>query len=164
MHENDFADSIDESTRIAASQFREIKKTLSNTAGLFESVQRLRRPNIDSVLEQVTLVEDMYPQAKPEEQLKEPTEGPKVDPKVLKDVLLEEKAPAFFSKVLKKEASDPAFPVAACRSRRRRNKSMRLLSYKLGCKERLQLDQRQVREAKRKAKLSRWPRVSTKRK
>ena len=29
---------------------------------------------------------------------------------------------------------------------------MRLLSYKLGCKERLQLDQRQVREAKKKGK------------
>ena len=106
MHDNDFADSIDESIRIAASQFREIKKDFVKYSRAVRKCSEAEKANIDSVLAQMTLVEGVM-EAKPGE---EPTVEPKGEPKVLKDVLLEDKAPAIFSKVLKKEASDPASP------------------------------------------------------
>ena len=110
MHDNDFADSIDESIRIAASQFREIKKDFVKYSRAVRKCSEAEKANIDSVLAQMTLVEDVM-EAKPgEEATVEPTVEPKGEPKVLKDVLLEDKAPAIFSKVLKKEASDPASP------------------------------------------------------
>jgi len=105
MHDSDFADSIDELVRIAASQFREIKKDFVKYSMAVRKCSEAEKANIGSVLAQMTLQEDMEAKIEEESQ-KEPLE----EPKVLKDAMLEDKPPTIFSKVLKKEASDPASP------------------------------------------------------
>ena len=108
-HDSDWSDKVDEQLRIAAQKYREIKKDSQKYGRCIKKCSCKEKENIDKVLDFLTI---------PEAEVVGPSKKMLVQPEeedqfILKGMAASDEEPlklTVFSRVLKKEASDPSSP------------------------------------------------------